>query len=82
MALGYKSLISLGLLFIRVAERGAKDTWRNLRHHLAQLHVETFEGPAGRVTQRTELTPAQAGILRPLRIPEPPRELELTANDG
>lgn len=75
-------LCFLGLLLIRVAEREAGDTWRNLRHHLAQLHVGTFGGSAGRVTQRTELTPAQTEILRALQIPEPPRFLELTTNGG
>jgi hypothetical protein len=63
----------LGLLLIRVAETTCNDTWANLRRELQRMHLGTFAGPAGRVTQRTETTRAQAAIFRALHLPEPPR---------
>lgn len=69
----------LALLLIRVAETGADDTWRNLRHELDRMHVVTFEGPAGTVRQRTETTAGQRRILATLDVAEPPRFLGLNA---
>ncbi|MGH3143180.1 MAG: IS1634 family transposase [Gaiellales bacterium] len=61
----------LALLLIRVAETEVGDTRRNIRRELQRLHLGTFAGPAGRVLQRTEITTAQAGILRDLDLAEP-----------
>ncbi|MGH3732629.1 MAG: hypothetical protein ACRDVC_04530 [Acidimicrobiales bacterium] len=58
----------LGLMLIRVAERATGDTWRNLRRELDRIHLRTFAGPAGSVTQRTETTSRQREILRDLDI--------------
>jgi transposase len=68
----------LALLLIRVAENELPTlTWRRIREQLETLHVGEFTGNAGRVHQRTELTPAQRDILRALQVTEPPRFLHL-----
>src|SRR5207248_1734870 len=41
------------------AETTTGHTWTNLREELQELHVGTFEGPAGTFRQRTELTTEQ-----------------------
>ncbi len=68
----------LALLLVRIAETQAGESWRTLRRELAKLHVGTFVGPAGTVSQRTELTPRQREILRALAVPEPPRFLGIS----
>jgi transposase len=68
----------LALLLIRVAERQAGDTWRNLRRELERLHLVTLAGAAGHVQQTTRLTDAQRAILAQLRIEPPPRLTSLT----
>jgi transposase len=70
-------LCFLALLLIRVAETKTGDTWPTIRRELQRLHLGEFDGPAGRVLQRTETTPAQRDILRALQIPEPPRFLAI-----
>jgi transposase len=64
----------LALLLIRIAETTTGDTWSNLREQLQELHVGTFEGPAGTFRQRTELTTEQRDILGKLDI-DPPRKI-------
>jgi hypothetical protein len=71
------TLCFLGLVLMRVAERSTGDTWRNLRRELDRMHLGTFAGPAGSLTQRTETTPRQGEILRDLDITEPPKVFEL-----
>jgi len=75
-------LCFLALLLIRVAETQTHDTWPTIRRELQRLHLGEFDGPAGRVLQRTEITTAQRETLRALEIPEPPRFLAIqpTAN--
>lgn len=69
----------LALLLIRVAENEIPTlTWRRIREQLQTLHVGEFTGNAGRVHQRTELTPGQRDILRALQIAAPPRFVHLT----
>jgi transposase len=63
----------LALLLIRICERQAADTWRNLRRELERLHLVTLAGAAGQVQQTTRLTPAQRDILQRLQIEPPPR---------
>jgi transposase len=70
-------LCFLALLLIRVAETRAEDTWPNLRRELQRIHLGEFSGSAGQVRQRTEITTAQAEILRALDVEEPPRFLEI-----
>jgi hypothetical protein len=53
---------------------GRLPTWRA---QLQELHVGTFEGPAGTFRQRTELTTAQRDILAKLGIDAPKKIIEL-----
>jgi hypothetical protein len=57
-------LCFLGLLLVRVAERAAAQSWPRLRRELQRVVLVDLSGPAGTVSQRTELTPVQAGLLR------------------
>src|SRR3954462_13688083 len=63
----------LALLLIRVAERRTGSTWPTLARELGRLHAVTLTGPTGTVTQTTELTGAQQGILRACGLTPPPR---------
>src|SRR4051812_14798904 len=63
----------LALLLIRVAERRTGQTWPALARELGRLHAVTLTGPTGTVTQTTELTTAQQGILRTCGVTPPPR---------
>jgi hypothetical protein len=63
----------LALLLIRVAERRTGQTWTALARELGRLHAVTLTGPTGAVTQTTELTTAQQGILRACGLTPPPR---------
>jgi hypothetical protein len=67
----------LALLLIRIAETTTGHTWANLREDLQELHVGTFEGPAGTFRQRTELTTEQRDILDKLNIDPPKKIIEL-----
>src|SRR4051795_3905754 len=63
----------LALLLIRVAERRTGQTWAVLARELGRLHAVTLTGPTGTVTQTTELTTTQQGILRACGLTPPPR---------
>jgi Transposase DDE domain len=63
----------LALLLIRVAERQADETWRNLRRELQRLHLVTLSGAAGTVAQTTPLSDAQRDIFSALEIEPPAR---------
>jgi hypothetical protein len=63
----------LALLLIRVAERRTGQTWAALARELGRLHAVTLTGPTGTVTQTTEPTTAQQGILRACGLTPPPR---------
>jgi transposase len=68
----------LALLLIRIAETTTGQTWRDLREDLQELHIGTFEGPAGTTfRQRTELTTEQRDILGKLNIDPPKKIIEL-----
>jgi transposase len=67
----------LALLLIRIVETTTGETWNRLREDLQELHVGTFEGPAGTFRQRTELSTAQRDILAELRIDPPKKIIEL-----
>src|SRR6266568_657907 len=58
----------LALLLARTAENACGDTWPSLRRDLGRIAVGAFTGPAGTFRQRTQITPAQAGILAKLAI--------------
>jgi len=68
----------LALLLARTAENACGDTWPNLRRDLGRIAVGAFTGPAGTFRQRTQITPAQAGILAKLAIDPPPKICQLT----
>ncbi|MDN5929471.1 MAG: IS1634 family transposase [Pseudonocardia sp.] len=67
----------LALLLVRLVETTTGDTWNRVREDLQELHVGTFEGPAGTFRQRTELTTAQRDILTKLDIDAPKKIIEL-----
>ena len=67
----------LALLLVRIVETTTGDTWNRLREDLQELHVGTFEGPAGTFRQRTELSTAQSDILTKLSIDPPKKIIEL-----
>ena len=67
----------LALLLVRIVETTTGDTWNRVREDLQELHVGTFEGPAGTFRHRTELTAAQRGILAALGIDAPKKIIEL-----
>jgi DDE family transposase len=67
----------LALLLVRIVETTTGDTWNRLREDLQELHVGTFEGPAGTFRQRTELSTAQRDILTKLSIDPPKKIIEL-----
>ena len=62
----------LALLLCRVAETRARDTWPNLRRELERVHLGYFQGSAGHIQQRTQLTHRQREILTATQVPEPP----------
>ncbi|MDN5916132.1 MAG: DUF6444 domain-containing protein [Pseudonocardia sp.] len=67
----------LALLLVRIVETTTGDTWNQVRDDLQELHVGTFEGPAGTFRQRTELSAAQRDILTKLGIDTPKKIIEL-----
>src|SRR5207244_4519638 len=67
----------LALLLIRIVKTTTSTTWSRLREDLQELHVGTFEGPAGTFRQRTELTTTQRDILARLDIDPPKNIIEL-----
>src|SRR4029453_13335702 len=72
----------LALMRVRVAENACQHTgyhtWPRIHRELDRMHLGEFTGPAGRVIQRSETTPAQREILRALDLPEPPTLLDAT----
>ncbi len=72
------TLCFLALMLIRIAENTSQQTWPRIRRELDRMHLGEFTGPAGRVTQRSETSPAQREILRALQIKEPPLLLDAT----
>ena len=67
----------LALLLVRIVETTTGDTWNRIREDLQELHVGTFEGPAGTFRQRTELTTAQRDVLAKLGVDAPKKIIEL-----
>ncbi|NKQ55651.1 IS1634 family transposase [Amycolatopsis sp. K13G38] len=67
----------LALLLVRIVETTTGRTWNQVRDDLQELHVGTFEGPAGTFRQRTELSAAQRDILTKLGIDTPKKIIEL-----
>jgi hypothetical protein len=76
------TLCFLALMLVRVAENACQHTgyhtWPRIHRELDRMHLGEFTGPAGRVLQRSETTPAQREVLRALDLPEPPTLLDAT----
>ncbi len=72
------TLCWLALLLICVAERQTSQIWRRLALELGRLHLVTLKGPAGEITQTTQLTDAQREIYAATGIAPPPRVTSLT----
>lgn len=72
----------LALLLVRVAEVKTGQTWDTLRAELDRLHCVTYEGAAGRMAQRTEITEAQKQILAKLGVSAPPKFRKLQTADA
>jgi transposase len=70
-------LCFLALLLTRVIEVETTKTWPTVRRELERMHLGEFHGSAGRVLQRTEITPGQLETLHALQIAEPPRFLAI-----
>ncbi len=66
-------LCFLALLLVRVAEQATHQPWPQVRRELHRVALVDLSGPAGQVSQRTELTPAQAALFAALAIPVPTR---------
>lgn len=67
----------LALLFVRIAEYETKQTWRNLRQTMEQMHLGHYSSKKGDFYQRTELTHEQRQILDALGIESPPRVFDI-----
>ena len=63
----------LSLVLIRMAEIETGKSWREIRHHMQQLHLIEFSDQSHRVLQHTELTNHQRNILKKLKIKPPKR---------
>ncbi len=72
----------LALLLCRVAETHAGDTWRNLHRELERIQLGYFQGSAGQIQQRTQLTHRQREILAAAQVPEPPVFLAIEPSNG
>ncbi|HUZ30219.1 MAG TPA: IS1634 family transposase [Solirubrobacteraceae bacterium] len=66
-------LCFLALLLVRVVERSTNQPWPRVRRELQRVVLVDFAGAAGRVSQRSELTPAQGQLFDALAMPPPAR---------
>jgi hypothetical protein len=57
----------------RVAECQTGQTWRRIARELGRVHLVTLTGPAGTITQTTELTDAQRELLAATGVQPPVR---------
>jgi transposase len=64
-------LCVLALLLERIAERRAKDTWRNVLAKVDTIKVVEYERAGVRVRQTTEVRGEVQGLLRQLGVPPP-----------
>lgn len=67
----------LALLLIRCAEVETKHTWRRMRRELQRMHLGEFQTADGRVMQTTEPTPLLKQLFRAVKVPQPPRILDI-----
>lgn len=69
----------LALLLIRVIESDTDDTWRNIRPELDRVHLVTLATHDERVAQRSTTRPGQKTVFTALKLAEPPRFFDFTA---
>ena len=67
----------LSLVLVRMAEIETGKSWREIRHHMQQLHLIEFSDQSHRVLQHTELTNHQRNILKKLKIKPPKRIVKI-----
>ncbi len=65
-------LYFLGPLLIRVAENRTQQTWPSIRREKRLVLVD-LSGPAGQVSQTSQITPAQPQLFEALQVPAPIR---------
>lgn len=70
----------LALLLVRIAEYETKQTWRNLRRTLEQIHLGHYSSKKGTFDQRTELIHKQRQILGALGVEAPPKIFDIQSN--
>lgn len=70
----------LALLLIRCAENETGLTWRKMRDNLQRMHLGEFRTSTGKVLQRTESTAFIKQLFSALKIPEPPKILDIETN--
>lgn len=68
----------LALLLVRLTEVKTQQTWSILRSELEKIHLIEHESVDGKVFQRTELTKEQMDIFSAVKLPEPPRILDIS----
>lgn len=66
------SICVLALLLERIAETRAGDTWRNVEAKLATIKVVEYDRGQARVRQTMQIRTEVAGLLKQLRVPQPP----------
>ena len=71
----------LALVLIRIAETETGKTWRLIKAEMERIHLGTFIGKAGRIQQRTEITPVQRSIFTALKLKEPPLIFDLQSEN-
>lgn len=72
----------LALLLVRLTEVQTKQTWMALRSELEKIHLIEYESVDGKVFQRTELTKEQISIFSAIKLPEPPKILDISLRKG
>lgn len=68
----------LALLLIRCAETKTGHTWRQMREQLQRMHLGEFHTSDGKFLQRTESTAFLKQLFGALKIPQPPKILEIS----
>jgi transposase len=76
--IAHVKLCVLALLLERAAEIRCQQTWRTIRHTLAQLQVVRYRMHGKTIVQSTQVTAPIAEILRSLDVPLPKRILEVS----
>jgi len=68
----------LALLLVRVMENKTGQTWTKLRRSLSRIQATGLKTASGSMTKTSTLNPALKQLFKDLKIPEPPRILDLS----